>query len=97
MKENLRMKEYRSVYKEGMVKDEIMGEMEKDEEMKEWNESKSLWGNWGKKKEMREGGEKCICKKWGEENFKRKDKVEIMMKVRGEKWIMESGKNLVEG
>ncbi|GAB5505035.1 MAG: NAD(+) diphosphatase [Rhizobiaceae bacterium] len=79
---NIKAIDYRSVYIQGLVGPEELGELAQGASLLHWNHTHRFCGRCGAKTEMRIGGYKRICTGCQAEHFPRTDPVAIMLAVR---------------
>ncbi len=89
--EPLRMRDYRSVYTEGLLGPDMLGALAQAAALTAWHANHRFCGRCGHTTEMRGGGVKRQCPNCGVEHFPRTDPVAIMLPVRGDKCILARG------
>ncbi|MEO3997633.1 NAD(+) diphosphatase [Mesorhizobium sp. CAU 1732] len=80
--EGLKAIDHRSVYMQGLVSPETLGELAQGAALLTWHHTHRFCGRCGHATEMRIGGYKRICTNCAAEHFPRTDPVAIMLAVR---------------
>ncbi len=86
--ENIKAIDHRSVYIQGLVGAETLGELAQGASLLHWNNTNRFCGRCGAKTEMRIGGYKRVCTGCEAELFPRTDPVVIMLAVRGDNCLL---------
>ena len=86
--ENIKAIEHRSVYVQGLVSPEALGELAQGAALLSWNHNHRYCGRCGSETTMRIGGYKRSCEACGAEHFPRTDPVAIMLAVRGDACLL---------
>ncbi|MEO3384810.1 NAD(+) diphosphatase [Mesorhizobium sp. CAU 1741] len=86
--ETIKAIDHRSVYVQGLVGEETLGELAQGAALLSWNHSHRFCGRCGGETQMRIGGYKRSCASCGADHFPRSDPVAIMLTVRGEKCLL---------
>ncbi len=89
--------DHRSVYVQGLIDEEALGELAQGAALLSWNHSHRFCGRCGAKTEMRIGGYKRSCTNCGADHFPRTDPVAIMLAVRSDKCLMGRGPHFAQG
>lgn len=82
--EGIKAIDHRSVYVQGLVGEETLGELAQGAALLSWHWNHRFCGRCGAKTEMRIGGYKRVCTACGAEHFPRTDPVAIMLALKGE-------------
>lgn len=80
--------DYRTVYTQGLVPSETLGELAQGSALLAWHTSHRFCGRCGAETQMRAGGYKRVCPSCEAEHFPRTDPVVIMLAVRGERCLL---------
>ena len=89
--------EHRSVYVQGMVGPETLGELAQGAALLAWHHSHRFCGRCGAATGMRIGGYKRVCTNCGAEHFPRTDPVAIMLAVTREKCLLGRSPHFAPG
>ena len=89
--------DHRSVYVQGLVSPETLGELAQGAALSTWNHTHRFCGRCGGATEMRIGGYKRTCTGCGADHFPRTDPVAIMLAVRGDKCLMGRSPHFAPG
>lgn len=95
--EPFRAQDYRSLYMEGLVGEDLLGALAQAAALTAWHSGHRFCGRCGTKSEMRAGGAKRHCPHCGTDHFPRTDPVAIMLPVRGDKCILARGPHFAPG
>lgn len=95
--EGLEILEHRTVYVQGLIREETLGAMAQASSLLTWNHSHAFCGRCGQKTEMRAGGYRRHCPACGTDHFPRTDPVAIMLTVTPEKCLMGRGRHFAPG
>ena len=86
--ETIKAIDYRSVYIQGLIDAEALGELAQGASLLHWNHTHRFCGRCGAKTEMRIGGYKRVCTGCQAEHFPRTDPVAIMLAVRRDRCLL---------
>lgn len=86
--ETIKAIDHRSVYVQGLVPEETLGELAQGAALLAWHRSHRFCGRCGAETEMRIGGYKRSCAACGAEHFPRTDPVAIMLAVHGDRCLL---------
>ena len=89
--------DYRSVYVQGLVPPETLGEIAQAASLLAWNASHGFCGRCGAATRMRIGGYKRSCPACGAEHFPRTDPVAIMLAVDGDRCLLGRSPHFAPG
>lgn len=89
--------DHRSVYVQGLVSEETLGELAQGAALLAWNASHRFCGRCGAQTQSRIGGYKRVCAACGAEHFPRTDPVAIMLAVRGDECLLGRGAHFAPG
>lgn len=95
--EGVKAIDHRSVYMQGLVDAETLGELAQGAALLSWHWNHRFCGRCGGATEMRIGGYKRVCAACGAEHFPRSDPVAIMLAIRGEKCLLGRGPHFAPG
>lgn len=85
--ETIKAIDHRSVYVQGLVGEETLGELAQGAALLSWNHTHRFCGRCGGETRMRIGGYKRSCLSCGADHFPRTDPVAIMLAVSGERCL----------
>ncbi|MDN2567325.1 NAD(+) diphosphatase [Aquibium sp. A9E412] len=80
--------DYRSVYMQGLVDAEALGELAQGAALLAWHANHRFCGRCGAETAMRDGGYRRVCPSCGAQHFPRTDPVAIMLAVCGERCLL---------
>lgn len=80
--------DYRSVYMQGLVASETLGELAQGGALLAWHVNHRFCGRCGSETEMRAGGYKRVCPDCEAQHFPRTDPVVIMLTLSGDKCLL---------
>ncbi|MBO6900573.1 MAG: NAD(+) diphosphatase [Rhizobiaceae bacterium] len=80
--------DYRSVYIQGLIDAEALGELAQGASLLHWNHTHRFCGRCGARSEMRIGGYKRVCTGCQAEHFPRTDPVAIMLAVQRDRCLL---------
>ncbi len=86
--ESIKAIDYRSIYIQGLLDDDALGELAQGAALIAWHASHRYCGRCGGDTQMKAGGYKRRCSKCSAELFPRTDPVTIMLSVRGDKCVL---------
>ncbi|MBO6717843.1 MAG: NAD(+) diphosphatase [Rhizobiaceae bacterium] len=86
--ETIKAIDHRSVYMQGLVDPEALGELAQGASLLHWNHTHRFCGRCGAKTEMRIGGYKRVCAGCNAEHFPRTDPVAIMLAVTRDRCLL---------
>lgn len=89
--------DYRSVYMQGLVPPESLGELAQAGALLAWHANHRFCGRCGAKTESRAGGYKRVCSGCSAELFPRTDPVAIMLAVRGDQCLLGRSPHFAPG
>lgn len=89
--------DHRSVYVQGLVGEETLGELAQGAALLSWHRSHRFCGRCGGETTARIGGYKRVCAACGAEHFPRSDPVAIMLALSGEKCLLGRGAHFAPG
>lgn len=95
--ETIKAIDHRSVYVQGLVPEETLGELAQGAALLSWNHTHRYCGRCGGMTEMRIGGYKRTCTVCSSDHFPRTDPVAIMLAVREDKCLMGRGAHFAPG
>ena len=86
--ETIKAIDHRSVYVQGLLPEETLGELAQGASLLAWHRSHRFCGRCGAETQMRIGGYKRTCGACGADHFPRTDPVAIMLAVRNDHCLM---------
>lgn len=86
--ETVKAIDYRSVYMQGLVAPETLGELAQGGALLAWHANHRFCGRCGSKTQMRAGGYKRVCPSCETEHFPRTDPVVIMLTLSGDRCLL---------
>lgn len=89
--------DHRSVYVQGLVGTETLGELAQGTALLSWHHSHRFCGRCGSPTEIRIGGYKRACTNCGAEHFPRTDPVAIMLAVTGDRCLLGRSPHFAPG
>lgn len=95
--ETIKAIDHRSVYIQGLVPPETLGELAQGASLLTWHHTHRFCGRCGTQTQMRIGGYKRSCPNCNAEHFPRTDPVAIMLAVRGDKCLMGRSPHFAPG
>lgn len=95
--ESIKAIDHRSVYVQGLVSAETLGELAQGAALLTWNHNHRFCGRCGSETTMRIGGYKRSCPSCGAEHFPRTDPVAIMLTVRGDSCLLGRSPHFAPG
>jgi NAD+ diphosphatase len=95
--EGVKAIDHRSVYVQGLVDEETLGEIAQGAALLTWNANHLFCGRCGARTEMRIGGYKRVCTSCNAEHFPRTDPVAIMLAVTHERALLGRSPHFLPG
>ena len=95
--EGIKAIDHRSVYVQGLLAPEALGELAQGSSLLHWNRTHRFCGRCGAKTEMRLGGYKRVCTGCAAELFPRTDPVAIMLAVTPQKCLLGRSPHFAPG
>lgn len=95
--DGIRAIDYRSVYMQGLIGEEALGELAQAGALLAWHANHRFCGRCGHETEMRAGGTKRLCPNCGTQHFPRTDPVAIMLAIRGDRCLLGRSPHFAPG
>ncbi|TWG90834.1 NAD+ diphosphatase [Mesorhizobium sp. J18] len=95
--ETIKAIDYRSVYMQGLILPESLGELAQAGALLAWHANHRFCGRCGARTESRAGGYKRACTECNAEHFPRTDPVAIMLALRGDRCLLGRSPHFAPG